>query len=84
MFGARHDDGDDIKEFFPNWKCPSEFLMSSFATFGQTATIFTECSKRLINDVLLRKSGCFKNLISWCGNGVVEQGEGISKNSKNS
>ena len=54
--------------------------MSSFATFGQTGTVFTDCSKWQINAILTTKSNCFKQLRSFCGNGQVEEREGTNKN----
>lgn len=52
--------------------------MSAFASFGPTATTFTDCSKWQINAVLAAKSRCFRELKAFCGNGQVEEGEGMS------
>ena len=76
LFGSRHDDGNDLRELHPNWQCPSQYLMSSFATFGPTATIFSQCSKWQIKTVLSTKSSCFRELKAFCGNGQIEEGEG--------
>lgn len=50
--------------------------MSPIAQFGLTSTKFTDCSKWQINQILEIKSDCFKELRSFCGNAIIEEGEG--------
>lgn len=83
-WGATHDptidsDDPDVEECSPNDQNGGKYLMSQYAQKGYDANnvLFSPCSRKLIRDVLIGKwESCFQEeMTSFCGNGIVEDGE---------
>ncbi|CAP34665.2 Protein CBR-ADM-4 [Caenorhabditis briggsae] len=83
-WGANHDstmfsDDPDVDECSPNDQDGGKYLMSPYAQRGydQNNVLFSPCSIKSIREVLINKySGCLEEeMNSFCGNGIVEDGE---------
>uniref|UniRef100_A0A1I7TW67 Disintegrin and metalloproteinase domain-containing protein 17 n=1 Tax=Caenorhabditis tropicalis TaxID=1561998 RepID=A0A1I7TW67_9PELO len=83
-WGANHDPtiestDPDVEECSPNDQDGGKYLMSPHAQMGydQNNVLFSPCSRKAIREVLSSKwEVCFQEeMSSFCGNGIVEDGE---------
>lgn len=83
-WGAHHDptidsSDPDVEECSPNDQDGGKYLMSPYAQMGydQNNVLFSPCSRKAIREVLTGKyDGCLEEeMTSFCGNGIVEDGE---------
>ncbi|RWS22716.1 ADAM 17-like protease-like protein, partial [Leptotrombidium deliense] len=76
-WGAQHD--PDIKQCSPSYRNGGSYIMYFYSISGREKNnrYFSPCSRRAIKAVLKNKAhSCFiKPSTSFCGNGVVEEGE---------
>ncbi|CAI2356318.1 unnamed protein product [Caenorhabditis sp. 36 PRJEB53466] len=83
-WGAQHDptiesNDTDVEQCSPSYQDGGSFLMSQYAQNGYDPNnvLFSPCSRKAVREVLTHKwKRCFQEEItSYCGNGIVEDGE---------